>query len=61
MQRFPAALRLFEKINDEAAGTDSALAKRVLGVTDLDIAVLSSTEERDVLLYIEATAAHSQG
>lgn len=58
MRRFPEALKLVKKINEEAAATDST-GKSGLGVAHLDNMMLSSSEEQDLLLLIEAVAAHS--
>lgn len=60
MRRFPEALWLVGKIKDEAASGDSASAAGGMGATHPNNAMLSSAEELDVLLYIEAEAAHSR-
>lgn len=61
MRRSPEALRLVDKINDEAASSDSASARGDLGVSDLINAVPFTAEKHDVLLYIETAAAHIRG
>lgn len=60
MRCFPEAPRPIEKINDEAAGTDSASARSAFGGTYFDNAVPYSAEEHDVLLVVKAVAAHNQ-
>lgn len=54
---FPEALRLVEKLNDEASSEDSSAAGGNLALTRLDNAVSLSADEHDVLPYIEAAAA----
>lgn len=61
VQRFPEALRLAGKTNDDAASSDSASPRDALGFTHLENAVLFSAEEHDVLLFIKAATAHNQG
>lgn len=61
MQRSPGALRLDQKISDKAASRDSAVTRNAWSVTHLDSAALSIAEEQDVMLYVEAAAAHTQG
>lgn len=61
MRRLPEALRLLEKLNDEAAGKGSSATEAASGIRHLESSVLSDAAERDVLLSIEAAAAHSQG
>lgn len=60
LRRFSAALRLVEKIIDEAESIDSATARGALDFTYFDTAVLSSAEEYDILLYIEDAAANTR-
>lgn len=50
MRRFPGALQLFERLNDEAAGENSNATRSALGVTHFGSAVLSSADEHYVLL-----------
>lgn len=61
MHRFLKALRLVEKLNDEAASDEFSTSRSILTVTHLDKAVLSSQNEQGVLLYIEAAAPHTLG
>lgn len=61
MRRFMAAFRLVQKVSGELGSNDSVLARGALGVTDLANAVLSSAEKQDVLLYVKALVANTQG
>lgn len=61
LRRFPAASRLVEKINDEAASSDSTTAGDYLDATHVGNAVRSCVEEQNVLLHIETAAAHTRG
>lgn len=58
MRRFQKALRLGEKLNDEGVSEQLIATKGVLGSRHLDNALLSNSDEHDVLLYIKATAAN---
>lgn len=60
VRRFSEALRLVEKRNDEAASSDSTGESGALGGTHLDSAVVFSSKEHDVLLYVDATDAHTR-
>lgn len=61
VRRFSEALQLVEKVSDGATSSDSDSASSALSFTDFDRAVLSSAEEHDLLLFIEAAVAHIQG
>lgn len=61
MRRFAEALHLAEKPNSETMSENSVANGGGLGVTLLDDVVLSSPEKHDVLLHIDATAAHIPG
>lgn len=60
VRRFSKALRLVEKLNDDTATEDSSATRCTLGATHLDSAALSSVDEYDMVLYIEAAAALTQ-
>lgn len=60
MCRFPNALKLVEQLNDEDASEDFIATKVAFGAAHLDNAVLSSCYEHDLLLCIEAGAAHTR-
>lgn len=57
MHRSTETLRLFKILNDDAASEDSNDSRSDLGATHLDEAILSSADEHDVLLYMQAAAA----
>lgn len=57
----PEALRLVAKLGDETTSEDVSATRGVLVFTCLDRALLSSANERDVLLYIEDAEAHTRG
>lgn len=58
MRRFAKALRLCDKLDDDAASEDFSASKSALEASCLDYALLSRANENDVLLYIQATSAH---
>lgn len=60
MHRFPEALRVIEKLNDDAASDRFIPTRAALGVTHLHNPVLSSANEQNVLLYTGAAAAHTR-
>lgn len=57
----PEALHLIENLSDEAASSGSSSARSARGATRLENAVLFSVEGHDILLCIEAAAAHTRG
>lgn len=59
MSRLPEPLQTVEKLNDEAAGEDSSATRSALGSTHLGNALLSRADDHDMLLTIEAAAAHT--
>lgn len=59
MRRFPKALRPVENLNDEAARERSRATRGALGATHLEHPFLSKIDDRAVLLYTEAAAAHT--
>lgn len=59
VRRFPKALRLVKKPNDEVASEDPSASLDALGATHLDYAVLWSVDEHDMLLYIAIAAAQT--
>lgn len=60
MRRLPKALELVEKLNDEASSENSTVTTDGLRATRLENSLLSKAEEHDVLLYLEAAAAHTR-
>lgn len=60
MRYFPEALQLFEKLTDKAETENSRASRGALGVS-LPVKALSARAgENGVLVYIEATAEHTQ-
>lgn len=59
VRRFPPALQLFKKLNNEAASKDNRATGMDLGTTHPEKAVLSSVNDYDVPLYIKAAAAQT--
>lgn len=57
--RYPHALQLIEKVNDEAGTSDSAATKGGLCITHLDSALFLKSEKHDALLLVVAAAAHT--
>lgn len=60
LRRLLEGLRLVEKLIDETASEDSTVTRDVLDTSHLDKALLLKADEHDVLLYTEATAAHTR-
>lgn len=58
---FPKALRLAKKMSAQAASWDSASERGALGATDLNNILLSSAQEKNVLLHIRAAGARDRG
>lgn len=54
------ALQLVKKLNEKTASESSSAAKNALIATHPDNAVLSSADQRKVLLSIEASTARTQ-
>lgn len=60
MRRFREALRLVGNPDDKAASENFSAIRDALSVTHLDNAVLSSSKEHGVLLYMESATAHTR-
>lgn len=59
--RSPEALRLIDKINDEAVSESSSATRDALSVTQLYNALLLKADKHDVVLYIKTAAADARG
>lgn len=58
--RYPEALQLPEKFNDEAVAGDSAGGTGGLGTTHFDRVLLLHSEKQNALLLLEAAAVHAK-
>lgn len=61
MSHFPEALRLVEKLNNEAGSRDSSVTRGALGGFHLEKSLLYKSSNRLLLLYIEDAAAEKRG
>lgn len=61
MPHFSKTLRLVGKLSDGAARADLSASGGVLGATHPENALLAGSTEHDMLLEIEAAAAHNRG
>lgn len=57
---FSKALRLVEKLNNEAVSENCSGSREAFSVTHFQNAFFSSADEHHVLLYIKALAAHTE-